>query len=95
MLSLTSLHISYVIIVTVIIMVSLYGAYQFVEFDVMIFFWIIAFALGSSIILYGIKELCRRILWINIYLNIYKIPVILVTNLSYLMEKKYYISSYS
>jgi predicted phage tail protein len=62
MLSLTSLHISYVILGTVIIMVSLYGAYQFVEFDVMIFFWIIAFALGYSIILYGIKELCRRIL---------------------------------
>tara|TARA_B100001559_G_C16423820_1_gene586383 strand:+ start:783 stop:914 length:132 start_codon:yes stop_codon:yes gene_type:complete len=43
-------------------MTSLYGAYQFAEFDVRIFFWIIAFAFGYSVILYGIKELCRRII---------------------------------
>ena len=62
MLSLTSLHIAYVIIGTIITMLSFYGAYQFVEFDVRIFFWIIGFAFGYSIILYGAKELLRRVI---------------------------------
>lgn len=43
---------------TVLTMFSLYGAYRFTD-DVMILFWIIAFAIGYSIILLMSKQILK------------------------------------
>ena len=62
MLSLTSLHISYIITGTILVVLGLYGAYKFTGYDPFIFFWIITFIFGYSVIQYGIVQLCKRII---------------------------------